>query len=283
MNRCNLRYLFLLVVAIPSVIIGTIAMKFHGVSHMILKQNIAFWLISCLLSFFAVSVKKQNSSRTSPGVFIFITIMVFFASYFDEGIGGVHRWVSIGPVRLYISSILLPILIIQLWKLISSKKEIPAIAIAIIVSVLLFLQPDASQLTAFVISMVIIILSKYNSSILKYIVTIILITLVILSWIFLDKLPAVSYVEDIVLLVSDMGLLWYILGIASLVILPLPFILLTIDEYRLLSRCVGIYFIIVLISTWFGNFPVPLMGYGVSPVIGYYASITWLIKQKLNP
>lgn len=36
---------------------------------------------------------------------------------------------------------------------------------------------------------------------------------------------------------------------------------------------------IILISTLFGNFPVPLMGYGISPIVGYFISITWLIKS----
>ncbi|WP_091547697.1 hypothetical protein [Alkaliphilus peptidifermentans] len=37
-------------------------------------------------------------------------------------------------------------------------------------------------------------------------------------------------------------------------------------------------FLTILISTLFGNFPVPLMGYGISPIIGYFIAITWLLK-----
>ena len=71
-------------------------------------------------------------------------------------------------------------------------------------------------------------------------------------------------------------------GVISLVLLPLSFILFPPQKFRLLSMCLGLYFTIILISTLFGNFPVPLMGYGVSPIIGYFIAITWLVKSKIN-
>ena len=147
---------------------------------------------------------------------------------------------------------------------------------------MLALQPDASQLTAFIIPMIILIWSKTNNKFFRYSILGLLSILAINSWIFLDGLPPVSYVEEIVSLVANMGIIWLVLGIISLVILPLPFILFPSKNSKLLSICIGIYFIIILMSTIFGNFPVPLMGYGVSPIIGYFISITWLVKSKIN-
>ncbi len=40
---------------------------------------------------------------------------------------------------------------------------------------------------------------------------------------YLDNLPPVNYVERIVNMLADMGLIWLILGVASLVALPVPF------------------------------------------------------------
>jgi hypothetical protein len=99
--------------------------------------------------------------------------------------------------------------------------------------------------------------------------------------VFLDNLPAVAYVERIVSLSANMGLMWLILGVISLVMLPMPFILFPPKNLKLPSICVGLYYIIILVSTLFGNFPVPLMGYGISPIIGYYISITWYAKSKI--
>lgn len=211
---------------------------------------------------------------------MFISLLILLFTFIDGGIEGVHRWVSLGPIRLYVSSIILPIFIIKLGTWYSIKNEWLAILITILVAIMLFLQPDASQLTAFVVPMIIIIISKVKSSVLRYVLPIFLITLAVFSWIFLDSLAPVPYVEEILQMVSDMGILWSVLGLVSLAILPLTFILLAPRSDKLLSRCVGLYFIIVIISTWFGNFPVPLMGFGVSPIIGYFVAITWLVKHN---
>lgn len=53
-------------------------------------------------------------------------------------------------------------------------------------------------------------------------------------------------------------------------------------NYKLPSICIGLYFAILLLSTLFGNFPVPLMGYGFSPIIGYFISIMWYTKLKIK-
>jgi cell division protein FtsW (lipid II flippase) len=282
MKRHNLRYFLPLVVALPSVVVGAIAMKFYDIPQMIFAQNLASLLIAWLVLCVAVSFKHKNNKSNNIKVLMFISLILYILTYIDGGIGGVHRWISIGPIRLYVSSIILPILIIQLGILFSVKNELLAIVFTIIVSITLFFQPDASQLTAFVVPMIIIIISKVKRSGLRHIVTLLLVSLIILSWIFLDSLPPVPYVEEIVKMVSSMGMFWFILGIASLAMLPLPYILLAPKIHKLVSRCVGLYFILVIISTWFGNFPVPLMGFGVSPIIGYFAAITWLIKNKAD-
>jgi len=73
---------------------------------------------------------------------------------------------------------------------------------------------------------------------------------------------------------KNMGLIWLIIGVISLAILPIPFILFPPKNLKLPSVCVGLYFVIILGSTLLGNFLVPLMGYGISPIIGYYIEIT---------
>jgi hypothetical protein len=88
------------------------------------------------------------------------------------------------------------------------------------VSLILALQPDASQTTAFIIPMVIILFTKANNDYFRYSLLGVSFLIIISTWIYMDKLPPVAYVEDIVKLVSEIGLLWFALGITSLVILP---------------------------------------------------------------
>ncbi|WP_070000977.1 cell division protein [Cellulosilyticum sp. I15G10I2] len=281
MTKSRFDYFITLIVALPAVIIGAIAMSVNNIPSINFVLNIIClltgWLVSCCVISKNSKIKKSGNYGK---IRIVLILMLYVITFIDLGMDGVHRWLSLGPIRLYISSIFAPILIIELWALLKNNNELLVAVITIIVAILLVLQPDASQLTAFAIPMMIILFSKINNKILSCFIIGILISLIITSWIFLDSLPAVIYVEEIVGLVMGMGLIWSILGIISLIILPMPFLFLSKMNERILSKCLGLYFVILIITTSFGNFPVPLMGYGISPIIGYLMAITWLIKTK---
>lgn len=283
MKKSLLKYIPTIIAA-PAITIGSVAMHINNVPTSIYTQNILCLIILGLISYFAIS-KEYRFNKNTTIIFTIISVIALLLTFINSGIEGVHRWVSIGPIRLYVSSIVLPIIIINLWKIVDKKNNSIWISFisVICISIILALQPDASMITAFAIPMIILFWNNNNiKNIFRIFIIAFLSALTIFSWIFLDGLAPVSYVEGIIELVKNMGMIWFVLGIATLVILPLPFILFPIKEYKLLSLCIGIYFFIILVSTIFGNFPVPLMGYGISPIIGYFISITWFVKAKIS-
>ena len=272
-------YFIPIIVSLPSVIIGGIAMDVNNIPGIYIILNAACLIIGWIVSCFALSIKVKADKRGTYITMIMSLILVLYAlTFIDSGVDSVHRWLSLGPISLYISSIFAPILIIGLWSLLEKNKYLLAGANTVIVAAILFLQPDASQLTAFAIPMMIIFFIKSNKKIPTCFIIGILILFVIISWINLDILPPVIYVEDIVGMVMDMGIIWSVLGIAALILPPIPFFILPTSKYRVVSACLGLYYAIFIVSTFFGNFPVPLMGYGISPIIGYLIAITWLLK-----
>jgi cell division protein FtsW (lipid II flippase) len=283
MKKLRLLNFIPLLMAVPSIIIGVIAMYTNKVPIAIFGQNM-FYLVMCgTISYFILTRKSKikNNSSTNTTTIV-VAVILLSLTFIGSGIEGVHRWVSVGPIKFYVAVIVLPIIIIELWKLLQIKNWWFSAAITIVISILITLQPDASMLTAFAIPMIMLLWYKSNNNIFRSCIVVLLSALIIISWVFLDGLSPVSYVENIVGLVANMGIIWLSLGIISLAILPLPFIFFSPPKYKLLSVSLGMYFIIILISTLFGNFPVPLMGYGVSPIIGYFISITWLAKSKIN-
>jgi len=282
MKKLRLLNFIPLLMAVPSIIIGVIAMYTNKVPIAIFGQNIFYLIIAELISYFILLKKSKVKNNANNNNTIIVAIILLFLTFISSGIEGVHRWVSVGPIKFYVAVIVLPIIIINLWKLLQIRDWWFSAAITIVISILLTLQPDASMLTAFAIPMIMLLWNKINDNIFRSCIVVLLSALIIISWVFLDGLPPVSYVENIVSLVANMGIIWLSLGVISLVILPLPFIFFSPKKYKLLSVSIGMYFIIILISTIFGNFPVPLMGYGVSPIIGYFISITWLAKSKIN-
>lgn len=269
-----------IITMLPAIIIGAIAMHLNNISTSIYIQNIICFAILGLVYYFLLK-SKYNFCETKSITVIIICIITLLFTFINSGIEGVHRWVSLGPIRLYISVIVLPIIIINLWNLLRKGNLMIATVSIICVSIILTLQPDASMMSAFSISSIILLWNKIKKLPLSLLI-VFLGSLTIFTWVFLDGLAPVAYVEGIFKLVSDMGIIWFILGVISLTVMIIPFLIFPPKKNKILSICFGTYFIIILISTVFGNFPIPLMGYGVSPIIGYFISITWFTKTKIN-
>ena len=111
----------------------------------------------------------------------------------------------------------------------------------------------------------------------KFVSLILSVVFVIMSWVFLDDLAPVPYVEDIIFLVADLGIVWFVLGILSLLLLLSPFFF--YGKKNIISLTLGVYFLMAMIVTLFGHFPLPIMGYGISPIIGYFIAISWLKRN----
>lgn len=270
-----------LIMAAPAIIIGAIAMYTNEIPTVIWVQNVICLIIGGLISYSLLTRNFKEKRKNSNGI-ILIAVMFLLLTFIDPGMNGVHRWVSIGVIKLNVTFIVVPIIIIGVWEVLRNKDLWLSIVTTIFIAILLALQPDASQLTAFASSMIILLCSKTNKKDLRVIIVVPLIILIIYSWTHLDSLPPVVYVENILDLLKNIGLIWFVLGVVSLVILPIPFIVFPPENSKLLSRCLGVYITIILISTLLGNFPVPLLGYGISPIIGYFIIITWYSKSKTN-
>ena len=283
MKKLKLFNFIPIIMTAPAIVIGTIAMYYNRISNFVIIQNLIGLVIMGLISYYILSGNINICrNKNIKDIFRLIPLILLLLTFIGEGMMGVHRWISIGPIRLNISMIVMPIIILSLWKLLKNNSWWKVAIITIFISIVLFIQPDASQLSGFAIPMIFMLYKNGDKRIFSTIISVGLFILVILSWIHLDNLSPVSYVEEILNLVANMGQVWFLLGIVSLVILPTPFILFPPKKLKLPSICIGIYFIIIIISTFFGNFPVPLMGYGISPIIGYIISIIWYTKLKFN-
>ncbi|MGF6952286.1 cell division protein FtsW (lipid II flippase) [Neobacillus sp. B4I6] len=106
----------LLPLKLPAIFIGTLAMISYGVTSSIWIQNIIIWILGTFLgSVFLIRTKGKNLSKGNFSHNIIIIALLVLPFWFND-LDGVHRWLSFGPINLYIASIILPLLIIHLWK-----------------------------------------------------------------------------------------------------------------------------------------------------------------------
>ncbi|WP_349668857.1 hypothetical protein [Lacrimispora sp.] len=278
-----LRKLITFTLTIPSIAIGVLAMYQNHVPVAIWGQNIGCLILMSVISLFMITHKFNITGNRYNQLLLPAAICVLILTFANQGMEGVHRWISIGAVKLNVAMIVLPVILLELYKVLKIRGLTYAAVSAFIILLVLFFQPDASQLTGFAIPMMIMLSLNTRSKKIRFLITGVSVLFIVLSWIRLDHLPPVDYVERILMMVADMGGIWFVSGIISLAILPAPFLLFPPKNAVSVSRYIGCYYIVILLSTLFGNFLVPLMGYGISPIVGYYLSLTWYFKLINTP
>lgn len=261
----------------PAVLLGMIGMLSNDIPITISLQNVVALFIFGLLAFFLI----HKGVNIKDEIIIVMSLVLLLMTLFGNGIDGVHRWIELGVININAAMVVLPITLVAVYNMLYKKANL-AIIIIVLTAILLFSQPDASQLMGFSIPIIILLFDrniKLNNG-LKYAVSLFLIILMALSWVYIDNLAPVSYVEGILGLLKDISILLSVMGIILLALIPLPFILFPPKEFKLLSISIGIYFILIIISSFLGNFPVPFMGYGLSSIAGYCLVLTWYLNRN---
>jgi hypothetical protein len=77
-------------------------------------------------------------------------------------------------------------------------------------------------------------------------------------------------------LARQSGPAWLVASIAALAILPLPFFISPSSSHSAVARALGVYLSICILAPLVGNFPVPLVGFGLSPIVGYFVALASL-------
>ena len=144
------------------------------------------------------------------------------------------------------------------------------------------LQPDASQAVAFAVAIAVVLLQRRPLSRIDWITTSVCVGAAIFALTRPDPLEAVPHVEGIVGLAARSGVASLAVAILTLVLLPLPFVTDVIRRERCESSGLAAYFTIVCVAPFVAPYPVPLLGYGLSPVLGYFLALGWIVRDVPN-
>lgn len=147
MGNLKLQKFIPVIITMPAITLGAIAMFHNNISTLIWAQNIACLVIAGLISHFIVLNRWNIKVSKHNGVTIIIVFFFLLLTFLDQGMNGVHRWISIGIMKFNVSMILLPLTIIALWRASQTEELWFTLAVALAISILLAIQPDSSQLT----------------------------------------------------------------------------------------------------------------------------------------
>ncbi|MBB6052742.1 hypothetical protein [Armatimonas rosea] len=236
-----------------------------GLSQLI-QQVVAFSVAA--LAFVLTSRKPLSSTETSRGRALMGVVVLLVLPLLAPG-AGPHRWLGVGGFRLYMASVLLPGAVPLLPQTRSAWIALLAIAAA------LAAQPDASQVTAFALAGLVVLWRAPLSGLARVGVGVALAGATAVAWLRPDPLEPVAYVEGVLVLAQQVGML--ALGFA-LIALALPVAMLL----RMGHVAVAVYYAAILFFAYRQLTPMPLLGFGVGPILGYFAMAILCRPQEVK-
>lgn len=286
MRRTDAQAYALLVAPAPAVIIGIVLMRSHGVSLVTIAiQGIALAIGG---GFFMAARRADRSLAARAPLFILAALVMALASSFmAPGIDGVHRWIPLGPLKAHISSLLAPAALVAVAALLLEGRATIAITVAIAAQVLHVLQPDAASATAFAAGMLACVLGarfhagplpSARQTVAVALGLLILVAGAAIAWRMPDPLLPVPHVEGILEIAASRGPVFSCAAWASLVLAPALILWGSRDERsarapRIAGAAIAAYLVFETLASRFGAFPVPLLGFGASPILGISISL----------
>jgi cell division protein FtsW (lipid II flippase) len=254
------------VASLAAVALGAAVCAMSGAAQVLWMQNLAAWA----LGFAAAAALARWSGDAVIRLAVLAAPLALAATLFNPGLEGVHRWLAAGPVRLNAAMLLLPSFVVALAALAGRVRWwwIPAfVALGA-----LTLQPDASQATALALALCALAAGlRSERPAWRWILAVAALALAAFSWTRPDPLAPVAEVEGIIQLAASHSPL---LGAAGVIVLIL---VAALPALTTLGRDQGEtgagIALTVLLLAWIaapvvGAFPVPLVGIGVSPILG---------------
>lgn len=258
---------------LPALIIGIVAMRQLGVTTQAWSTNIAATVLG-LLIWAAGRRLPPLTRRGTLACLTAVSLAAILLPFASEGELGVYRWVSVMGLRLHASAIVAPLIILCVAAA-ASHRISSALAISVAGATILASQPDAAQTTSSAAACAVVLVRAGSKSPRRILLGVaLLLAASIVSVIRPDPLAPVAYVEEIFDVVRSTGPGSAGMATVALLLLPAPFFAAWHRNRRSTTLALGVYVAMTVVAPAWGTFPVPVMGYGASPILGYFIALT---------
>jgi cell division protein FtsW (lipid II flippase) len=249
--------------SLSAVAMGCVIAATHGVPAGSWARNPVAWLVGAPAAW---AIARR------PAVlpwFLLAAPLALAATLLNAPVEGVHRWIDVGPLHVNAAAALLPAAAVGLaaW----SRRWSWAAAAATLC--LLVLQPDASQATAFGAAMLVVLTSLRAPAAVRAGGAAAVVLAAVAAWLRPDPLAPVPEVEGIVGLAwgwSPLAAAAAVVLLAATALWPLRMAAPDRPRTRVAALALAACCIVSTLAPAFGAFPVPLVGMGMSPVLGFW-------------
>jgi len=263
-----------------AVLVGCIVAAAHDLPAALWARNAGAWGFGALV---AALLARSTTPRTLHAC-LWLATAVVATTLLSGGLSGVHRWIGIGPVRLNAAWLLLPMMVVAWTDAVS--RRVPLWGVAPVISTLLALQPDASQAVALTGAVIAVLLALRVSRGFGLVCAAVPVVAALMAVLRLDPLQPVPEVEGIIglaLETSPVLALLAVVALACAVLSPLAAVAGQRGASRAAALGLTVYLALSALAPWVGAFPVPLVGMGVSPILGAWCGIGLLAGLAQPP
>jgi hypothetical protein len=261
--------LHLLVIAVPPVAASFAVLSLGAVGGGIWLIHILAICLACVLSVAGNQLPRLARAPWPAAAIILLTLAAVAVPLLRDS-PGPNRWASLGPVNLYVASLVLPSFLAacSVYARRRGNCDMIAFGSALGVSLVLAAQPDASQALALLVGSTVGFV-RYRSDTFKSVITLGAIALVT-TWTFSrpDPLEPVPYVEGVFALALGHSLVTGLAVITSAITLVTGLYIRSFRGPSWLSA-VAAYYAVLFACSVAGLTPAPLVGYGAGPLLGF--------------
>lgn len=226
-----------------------------------------------------VAVVGRRERRETGGVQVGLALVaVVGATLLFSGRDGVHRWVGAGGFQLNASLLVTPIVLLLAARAVDLGHRAAAAATLLLLQVVHVAQPDASQATGVAVATLVLVLLRRRELPLRSAAAVVvaMVGLTVVAWLRPDPLDGVSYVEGPIRSAFEIDLLHGLAAVVAVMLLVAPFVVDARgrpddDPGRSQVAAAAAYLAALLVVTVTAEFPVLVLGYGASTVLGYYS------------
>jgi cell division protein FtsW (lipid II flippase) len=254
--------------------------------RLLLIQQATIAIVAIAATLISVRYSTASSTQKSRAWLLLGLAALVYTPFLSGASPNPQRWLGLFGFRLYIAPVVLPLFLL-LWYRMLSRHEAKtgiasAAATAAFIAVGLLLQPDAAQLTAFAAASVPILWCSNIGRLGRLVMIVSLLVAAAVSWTVPDALAPVSYVEGVFLLAASFSA-WLLL--VAVLAVALPVFCLGSLAYKLNSAGVlgvAIYFAVLYLLAPIQVTPVPLLGFGAGPILGYFIIASQVEHRNVN-
>jgi cell division protein FtsW (lipid II flippase) len=200
------------------------------------------------------------------------------------GLHDVHRWLVASGLRLHASQLVAPGLTVFMA---TNLRRSPGLAAGLLLAIqgLHLVQPDAGQATAVAAGSLVVFLGDPSSKLSRACAAA-SVAVAIATWTRFDPLAPAPFVEDVVQRAFAISKPLGCVGVIALAAAALAPLTLAHNqaapEFALARRGLTVYFATAAAVSAFGEFPVPLLGFGASSVLGAFLGLAVLRRAAVS-